>query len=274
MSTKPFKENDDCCSGCLDIKVPVGQKGDKGDKGDAGEQGDPGPQGEIGPAGPQGDPGPQGIQGPVGLTGPIGPAGPAGPQGLPGPTGATGATGATGPQGPQGIQGPQGDQGPSGDIAFQNPFTSFGFVSGVSLILVNHPAPPSPITGTPTFTITSDNSKYNKIGKTIFANIDLKLNVVQPAIPTRVNFGFQMVLPGDTANSTFISLLDMKHDAGTGFNIPSLYDYFNDQEIKTGSIGNLQIVNTETSMKTDYMEYANYTTRNIFLRGQIVFTVV
>lgn len=274
MSTKPFKSNDDCCNSCLDIKVPVGPKGDKGDTGERGIQGEPGPQGEIGPAGPAGPQGPQGIQGETGLTGATGPAGPAGPQGLPGPTGATGATGATGPQGPQGIQGIQGDPGPSGDIAFENPFTDFAFTGGVSLILVNHPAPPNPITGTPTFTITTDNSKYNKVGNTIFANIDLKLNVIQPAVPTRVNFGFQMVLPAaDIANGTFISLLDMKHDGGTGLNNPTLYDYFNNLEIKTASVGNLQIVSTEDRMKTDYMEFAGYTTRSIFLRGQIMFTV-
>lgn len=270
-----FSDDCDCCTKCGAIKVPVGPKGDKGDAGATGVAGPTGSQGPTGVAGATGATGPQGIQGDPGIQGPQGPQGPTGPQGSAGIQGPTGPTGATGPIGLTGPIGPIGPQGPSGDITFEDPYAVFAFAVGVNLLVVDHPAPPNPITGTPTFTITTDNSKYLVVGKTIFLNVDLMLNVIQPANPGRVTFRFDMVLPGgpDTGNGKFLSLLDIKYDGGTGLDNPNLYDFSNDQEIKIGSVGLMQLLDTEDRIKTDYLDKANYTTQNVYLRGQLVFNV-
>lgn len=92
----------------VNLRGPVGPKGDtgeagaKGDTGAAGAPGDPGAPGAPGAAGPKGDTGaqgPQGLQGPKGDIGPQGLQGLQGLQGVQGPKGDTGAQGAQGPAG-------------------------------------------------------------------------------------------------------------------------------------------------------------------------------
>lgn len=265
---------DDCCDGCEEIEVPVGPKGDDGEQG---EQGEAGPQGPAGPAGVQGPIGPQGPQGETGPEGPqgeVGPQGPAGPQGLTGATGPQGPMGPEGPQGDTGATGPEGPQGPSGDIAFEDPFTDSSFVADTSFLLVDHPSPPTPITGTPTLTIVTDNSKFLKVGNTMFLNIDMEATITQPGNPTQVTFRLDFKLPGtDTANGRFSGIVDIVHDGGTGLITPDLYDFDDDQEAKTGESVIVRVLDSEDRVKTDYMDFSNYTTRNFFIRGQIFFSV-
>ena len=89
----------------VNLRGPIGPKGDtgaqgaKGDTGTQGTQGVPGTQGNPGTQGAKGDPGTPGTQG---------------PKGDPGTPGAQGPKGDTGAQGIQGIQGPQGPAGSSG----------------------------------------------------------------------------------------------------------------------------------------------------------------
>lgn len=80
----------------LNLRGPVGPKGDvgaTGAKGDIGEQGSAGPDGATGPAGSTGS---TGVTGAMGPAGPMGLTGPEGAQGQVGPSGADGVDGADG----------------------------------------------------------------------------------------------------------------------------------------------------------------------------------
>jgi hypothetical protein len=122
---------------CINLTLPVAQRGlpglagQQGRPGAVGKQGLPGVRGPTGPAGPRGKPGPLGPKGdpclasfdpdctgPQGDPGAKGDAGGAGPQGERGPKGDVGSTGSKGEPGPAGadstVPGPPGPAGPAG----------------------------------------------------------------------------------------------------------------------------------------------------------------
>ena len=115
---------------CINLTLPVAQRGlpglagQQGRPGATGRQGLPGvrgpagPKGDRGPLGPKGDPCLASVDptcvGPKGDSGTAGDAGAKGDKGEKGDTGATGAAGAKGDTGPAGATGNTGDTGPQG----------------------------------------------------------------------------------------------------------------------------------------------------------------
>jgi hypothetical protein len=149
---------------CINLTLPVAQRGlpglagQQGRPGAVGKQGLPGvrgpagPQGPRGPLGPKGDPclasvdpdcvgppGPLGKTGDPGTPGEAGKTGDTGATGAKGDTGPAGATGKTGADGPPGPPGPQGDPGPAGPAGPQGATgatgpapSQFAFPNGVT----------------------------------------------------------------------------------------------------------------------------------------------
>ena len=112
---------------CINLTLPVAQRGLPGLAGQQGRPGAAGRQGLPGVRGPRGLPGKPGAKGEdgapclasidpacVGPKGDAGTAGEAGAKGDKGDTGATGATGSKGDTGPAGATGDTGAQGPAG----------------------------------------------------------------------------------------------------------------------------------------------------------------
>lgn len=189
-------------SGC---NIPTGAKGDQGDQGPAGPQGlqgVPGAQGEPGEVANQGDTGGTGATGPQGIPGVQGDPGVAGAQGIQGVPGLVGA------DGPQGIQGIQGIQGDSGDIAFDTNWTAYSAVIGANLRFVDHPTPPVAATPIVSSSITSQSITYKKVGKTVWMNIDLEVNIIwSNAVPPIFTMELDMPLGPDTAFSKYSSIM-------------------------------------------------------------------
>jgi hypothetical protein len=247
-----FNEFEDEC-GCGDKQIPVGPKGDKGDKGDTGPAGPAGPQGEQGVAGSQGekgeagDPGPQGPKGDKGDTGDRGPAGPQGIQGVAGPKGDKGDDGDPGPAGPAG------PAGPSGDIAFSTAWTN-----------VN----PSDID----FGIgstTSTDSSYLIVGKTMFVNIMLELNLANAGglpITTTV----EITLAGsNTAAKEVRSVMSFVYENGANMANGSTLDPESGLDSNEGMLAYCNVGSSLIEFSTIKIP-ASFSSKRFYIRGQII----